>query len=177
MKYYIILFAVLISIANIASGQNSTPYYNEHETFPHRGFCVQSEFTAEHASFYAGGTIDSKIAYLDISFGGSLDREDISARIEYGMNLFKFSEDNHIIFIGIGGIVGSNIDRDKNGYDWFFTAPFFTAGYKFYYKNYGIAFGVSKQYGWNQKYYKGDKVFSGKDDEFRFYVKFNLFAK
>lgn len=140
-----------------------------------RGFALQSEIVKGSTMFYAGGTIDAKIAYFDISFGGDLQREDISARIEYGMNLFTLGENNHIIFLGIGGTGGQNVDPRKNGYDWFFSAPFFTVGYKYHFNTYAISIGVSKQYGWSEKYYEDHRVYSGKNDELRLYVKFNLF--
>lgn len=172
MVYTLICFAVLSSICSAQSYVmnamgDATVSTAEHAdlrgTFPRRGFSLQTEipiYDPSETHFFAGGSIDTRLSYFDLTFGGDLGDKDVYVRIEYGMNLFYFLDEPDAkmsVSLGVAGIIGIHAEDWSNSrYEWLYQVPSFVVGLKHHFDRYSVTVG------WKQNYALFGKMKDGK---------------
>lgn len=166
----------IITCVNTGAGQirlHQTEWENrsaveEREAFSRRGFSLQSEIPLYDPSgthFYVGGSIDTRLSYFDLTFGGDLGDKDVYVRLEYGMNLFYLIDEPDTKLctsLGVGGIIGIHAeDWSSSRYEWLYQVPFFVVGLKYHFDRYSVTIGWKQNYALFGKMKDGEVV----DDE------------
>jgi hypothetical protein len=125
----------------------------ERESFSRRGFALQSEiplYDPSETHFFAGGSIDTKLSYFDLTFGGDLSDKDVYVRLEYGMHLLYLIDEQDTKLctsLGVGGIIGIHAeDWSSSRYEWLYQVPFFVVGLKYHFDRYSVTVGWKQNY-------------------------------
>ena len=138
--------------------------FPEKSFFPRQGFSLQTDiplYEGGRTFFFAGGSIDSKLSYFDLTVSGDLTNKDVLFRIDYGMNIFYFIDAEKTKLcasLGVSGIIGIHAqDWTTSPYEWYFKAPSFVAGLKLHFSRYSLTAG------WKQDYAVFGKMKGGKE--------------
>lgn len=176
MKHYFVLVLVALMLSPVALAQHraittSNTHWPYRETddpksiFPRQGFSLLSTIPlhdSEPMFFYAGGSIDTRLSYFDLTFSGDLTNKDILVRIDYGMNVLSFidrSRTKVCVSLGISGIIGIHTEDWKTSvYEWYFKAPSFVTGLKCHFDRYSFTVGWQQDYAIFEKLKDGAKI-------------------
>lgn len=133
--------------------------------YPRRGFSLMSSiplYDTKQTTFCAGGSIDTKLSYFDLTISGDMENKDVIFRIDYGMNVLYLIENPDTKLcasVGVAGIIGIHADDWKTSiYEWYFSAPSFVAGLKYHFSRYSITVGWQQDYAIFEKFKDGKEV-------------------